>query len=144
MQHTTAAFFDFRDVIRSLHGLPEAQQLHKLKWELFGAFERAADFQARARELELKLARAEDERVRREHDHQEFAERMARDAVAAKRLSDDKLEAMRHKHSANQTRCEELQRLCGALLEILQDGDNTPCACQESLAQASAAPAASC
>jgi len=57
MHPSHAAFFQFWQVIRSLVGLSEAQQLLVLKCELLRALERGHDFQGRCRALELDLER---------------------------------------------------------------------------------------
>ncbi len=49
------AFLDFREAIKEIRTLPDQQQVHALKYKLFTAFERAADFQHRAITAERNL-----------------------------------------------------------------------------------------
>lgn len=57
MHPSHSVFFQFWQVIRSLVGLSEAQQLLVLKRELLRALERAHDVQRRSRSVELDLER---------------------------------------------------------------------------------------
>jgi len=49
-------FFDFHEVIRSLEGLSDRQQITTLKFELFHALERESEFRAHCSRLEQSVA----------------------------------------------------------------------------------------
>ena len=90
--HTHSAFLEFRKATQPLDGQSEAEQIHTLKFELYCALERAADFQTRTislteqvKALKAEAARARDELVTEKAGHElELARRS------------DEIRALRH------------------------------------------------
>ncbi|HEV3189335.1 MAG TPA: hypothetical protein VGY54_02500 [Polyangiaceae bacterium] len=115
------AFSDFHQVINSLEGLSERQQITTLKFELFHALQRANDYQSCCSELEQRIAelRSESaERVQQEDAIRRNAELVDASSELARVKSDHakRLWAIRLELVTAQSHCDALEEMCRSLL----------------------------
>ena len=130
-----AAYFQFRDVLRSVTPLPEAHQILVLKIELLHALERASHSQRRSHILEREL-----ERLRARGPlgsgppHvgdlvRELAE-ARRELARSKAVGQERLRAMQLEVLSMEVQCATLDEVCRSLLLTIERA-----ACSELVAQ---------
>ncbi len=110
------AFLDFREAIKEIRTLPEPQQVHALKYKLFTAFERAADFQQRAITAERNLEQYA--AIVREH-HAVAAEASPEPEAAQAHQDSDALQLRSEVQSLLEQR-ETLSELCTSLVQVIE------------------------
>ena len=130
-----AAFFQFRDVLRSVTPLSEAHQILVLKIELLHALERASHSQRRSHILEREL-----ERLRARGPvasgpphvgdlERELAE-ARRELARSKAVGQERLRAMQLEVLSMEVQCATLDEVCRSLLLTIERA-----ACSELVAQ---------
>ncbi len=117
----------YHEVIRSLAGLPEREQLTTLKIELFHAIGRAHEGLSRECAMEQELTRLRAECVMRSQEHSAFAAWLDAEFAQAKRalerVCDDRerrLRALCVELAAAETQCDTLDSICRSLLLTLE------------------------
>jgi hypothetical protein len=125
--HPHASFYDFREVIQSIAGLSERQQITTLKFELFHALDRANDFRTRSSEREQRVAELTAENSVRTQEHSAFAARLnaelvhaTRELAGAKNEQERRLRSLRLELVAAESHCEALDEMCRSLLLIIE------------------------
>ena len=121
MHAANPAFSDFHQIINSLEGLSERQQITTLKFELFHALERAKDFESCCSELEQRIAELRSESAERVQQ-EDAVRRNAELADASSELARVKSEhakrlwAMRLELVTAQSHYDALEEMCRSLL----------------------------
>ncbi|MGD0680271.1 MAG: hypothetical protein ABSC94_33250 [Polyangiaceae bacterium] len=127
MHSSHVASSDFRQVIQSLVGLPDHQQIATLKAEFFRAQERANLFRAQYLKLQQSVADLQWERAERGQEHSAFAARLNAELVkltselSSVRAEHEKRLRVAHlERAALELRCEALDEICRALLLTIE------------------------
>jgi hypothetical protein len=127
MHPQPAAFFQFRDVLRSITPLPEAHRILVLKVELLHALERASHSERRShmleRELERLRARGPAEsgppHLARGALERELAD-ARRDLARSKVRGQERLRAMQLQVLSMEVQCATLDEVCRSLLLTIE------------------------
>jgi hypothetical protein len=132
MHDPHAAFFEFRQVTKSLADLSDAQAILTLKFELIHALERAHDQQSRSRSLQAEVDRLQSEIGARSQEHQAFAADLNRRLtlkdreLRAARVDSEQLRAMRLEILSMETQCQTLDDICRSLLLTIEHAAGAP------------------
>ncbi len=125
--HPHVPFFDFREVIRSIAGLSERQQITTLQFELLRALDRANEFRAHASGLEQRVAELTAENSVRTQEHSAFAARLnaelvhaTRELAGANSEQEGRQRSLRLELVAAEAHCEALDEMCRSLLLIIE------------------------
>jgi hypothetical protein len=110
------AFFDFRAAIQEIRTLPQEQQVQALKYKLFVAFERAADFQTRAIAAERNL----EQYAALVREHQVAATDAFPKPATSDAHQDCDTRQLRSEVQSLLEQRETLSQLCTSLVQILE------------------------
>ena len=127
MHPPQVAFTDFHQIIQSLAGLTERQQVTTLKFELFQAIERANDFRDQCADFEQRAAELTAETAARTQEHNAFAARLnaelvqaTRELAGARNEQEKRLRTLRLDLVAAETHCDALDEMCRSLLVTIE------------------------